>query len=60
MKISVTRKILMDKSLSLNDFSVYLRSDKGKWVNRVEMNKAEFNELVAQGQAILLQVQDGR
>lgn len=60
MKISITRKILRDRSLSLNTFSVYLCSDKGKWRYRIEMTKAELRELVDQGHDIILQVRGGR
>jgi len=56
MKISITRKILRDQSLSLNDFSLYLRSDKGKWVHRTELSRAELDELISQARRIRDQV----
>jgi hypothetical protein len=46
-------------SLSLNDFNVYLRSDKGKWRVNVEMTYMELASLVGTAGAILAQV-DGQ
>jgi len=57
MKISLTRAPTAEGSLSLIRFSLYLRSDKGKWTHRTRLSMAELKELVAQGQQIIDQVE---
>ena len=46
MKISITRKTTFERSLSLKDFNVYLRSDHGKWRFNVTMTREELEDLI--------------